>query len=427
MRCLIALTVLCLVAAGAAYKLPDEGGFLARRREAQHRAAVAAAAADDDDAPITPWSPLVEQLDGWHATKNFAVTVGNASGVQFEYTHGDFSLHTEVQTASTSKWPMAMMFTGMVADGTISSLDAFASDYVPWWTKDRTCQNASLCDAKGNITVRHLLSFTSGFDDGEAAGGGAGAKTCLDDSTANYEKCAQEIYNQFNLTGSPGETFSYNSLHLNLMGAIATHASGLGVQAIFQKYYVEPYGMNETTCDKGAPNPQFAVCLHTTGWDYQKFLSAQLSGKVVGMDLVRESEKDYTPFMRNLSFSPYGLYSFGHWLECFDSWKGYTPACEAAAVHCDPGAFGFYPLIDRASGYYMQIVAFETGKFYARSGIPEYMRLLVKPLVDAVMRGTDPDANELRFGRHTPEFNAVGLADVNYINGCLLDPLTCLL
>jgi CubicO group peptidase (beta-lactamase class C family) len=234
----------------AAYKLPHEGGFLARRREAQHRAAVAAAAADDDDAPITPWSPLVEQLDGWHATKNFAVTVGNASGVQFEYTHGDFSLHTEVQTASTSKWPMAMMFTGMVADGTISSLDAFASDYVPWWTKDRTCQNASLCDAKGNITVRHLLSFTSGFDDGEAAGGGAGAKTCLDDSTANYEKCAQEIYNQFNLTGSPGETFGYNSLHLNLMGAIATHASGLGVQAIFQKYYVEPYGMNETTCDK---------------------------------------------------------------------------------------------------------------------------------------------------------------------------------
>ena len=68
-------------------------------------------------------------------------------------------------------------------------------------------------------------------------------------------------------------------------------------------------------------------CLQTTGWDYQKFLSAQLTGKVLGMDLVRESERDYTPFIRNMSFSPYGLYSFGHWLECFDSWKGYTPAC----------------------------------------------------------------------------------------------------
>ena len=42
------------------------------------------------------------------------------------------------------------------------------------------------------------------------------------------------------------------------------------------------------------------------------------------------------------------------------------------------------------------------------------------------MNNSDPQIDELRFGRHTPQFNAVGMADVNYINGCLLDPLACL-
>ena len=106
------------------------------------------------------WAPLKEQLDGWLLTENFGVTVGNASGPLFEYTHGNFSLtETKCSLASTSKWPGAMMFTGLVADGTISSLDDKANKYVSWWTK-----NAS--DMKSNVTLRQLLSFTSGFGSG---------------------------------------------------------------------------------------------------------------------------------------------------------------------------------------------------------------------------------------------------------------------
>ena len=430
--------VLALVAAATAHSFPREGGVVraARRQEAARRAAAAAVADDDAFENVTAWSALTEQLDGWVLGKGFAVTVGNASGVQYEYetaatkTHVAFSLHDVVETASTSKWPMAMMFAGLVADGTISSLDALASEYVPWWSKDTSCRNASACDAKGNITVRHLLSFTSGFDDGETAGGGAApGKSCMDDANpkGGYEGCAKELYHTYNLTGRPGATFGYSSLHLQLMGAVAMHASGLGVQEIFAKYYVKAYGMNETTCGKGGVNPEFAVCLQTTGADYQKFLAAQLSGSVVGQDIILESEKDYTPFLRNNPFLPYGMYSFGHWLECFDSAAGYTAACEAAAVHCDPGAFGFYPLIDRKNGYWMQVVAFETDLRYPFSGIPEYLRLAIKPLVDAVMRGDDPIQSELTFGRHTPGLESMSIGDVNYVTGCALDPLTCLL
>ena len=34
-----------------------------------------------------------------------------------------------------------------------------AHEYVPWWTRDPA-------DAKSNVTLRHLLSFTSGFGGG---------------------------------------------------------------------------------------------------------------------------------------------------------------------------------------------------------------------------------------------------------------------
>jgi hypothetical protein len=84
--------------------------------------------------PASPWSGVTDQLDGWvlSGTNGFGFTVGNASGVQFDYTHGKFSMHQVVETASTSKWPMAMMFVGLVQDGSIASLDSYASDYVPW-------------------------------------------------------------------------------------------------------------------------------------------------------------------------------------------------------------------------------------------------------------------------------------------------------
>ena len=75
--------------------------------------------------PKDPWAPVREQLDGWQFTDNFAVTVGNTSGPLFQYTHGNMTLNSPVGTASTSKWPLAMMFVGLVQDGTIGTRDLF--------------------------------------------------------------------------------------------------------------------------------------------------------------------------------------------------------------------------------------------------------------------------------------------------------------
>lgn len=174
-------------------------------------------------------------------TTNFSVVVGNATHPKlFEYNHGNMTLDTPVLTASTSKWPMAMMIVGLVDDGTIKSLDDYAHSYVPWWSTDVAN------DAKATITLRQLLSFTSGFGSG-SPGQENGTDTCMDNSTlypgATYDSCARMIYDNTTLSGTPGSTFSYNSVHLQLAGAIATHASGLTIQEVITKYLITPYGM----------------------------------------------------------------------------------------------------------------------------------------------------------------------------------------
>ena len=58
---------------------------------------------------------LTSLLDSWMFTDDFAVMIGNTKyGTVYNYTHGNFSLHTPVETASTSKWPLAMTLAGLI-------------------------------------------------------------------------------------------------------------------------------------------------------------------------------------------------------------------------------------------------------------------------------------------------------------------------
>ena len=63
-----------------------------------------------------------------------------------------------------------------------------------------------------------------------------------------------------------------------------------------------------------------------------------------------------------------------------------------------------------------------SNKTYPRSGIPEYLRLLVKPLVDAAIAGE----KGYDFSHHGPKQTGLTLADVNYIADCYVHPEHCL-
>mmetsp|Transcript_67583 Transcript_67583/g.197799 ORF Transcript_67583/g.197799 Transcript_67583/m.197799 type:complete len:453 (+) Transcript_67583:76-1434(+) len=393
------------------------------------------------------WDPLRQLLAGWEFTTEYAITVGDAkNGRLFSYESGKFNLNTRIPTGSTSKWPSAMMFAGLVNDGTVSSLDDPVYKYLPWWTQDPK-------DLRSTVTFRMLLSFTSGFGDGHpgeeantraarqwrlarnvsaarrgglverlAAEVGAEAALPCEALKGDITACAKSIYENVKLIGVPGQVYSYNSNHLQLAAAVSVAASGLIIQMVIQKYLVIPYSMHFSYYQGNCPD--FGGGLITTGDDYEKFLAGLLGYKTLSKSIVDASEQDSTKFMSNF-YTLYGNYGFGHFLMCFDSVEGMTDACRAEMCHMDPGAFGFIPIIDRKRGYYVQLVAAEidpTG-MYPLSGIPEYLAVAMKPHVDAIMSSTPPDASEHL--SHSPNFLSLSIADVNYCLDCKLHPEKC--
>ena len=237
------------------------------------------------------FSALHDLLSGWLFTTEYAVTIGNKDGRLFSYESGKFKLDTQIPTGSTSKWPSAMMFASLVDDGTIGSLDDRVSKYLPYWTT-----NAS--DLRSSVTLRMLLTFTSGFGGGHpgdemntraARQYRATAErhnhtniTACDAAKGTIAGCAEAIYRQVGgkggkgLIGVPGKVYSYNSNHLQLAAGVAVAATGLSIHDVVHKYLFEPYGMSHSYYD-GAGCPDFAGSLVTTGHDYEKFLAGVLT------------------------------------------------------------------------------------------------------------------------------------------------------
>jgi CubicO group peptidase (beta-lactamase class C family) len=386
------------------------------------------------------WDSLRALLQVWELTQNYAVAIGDAKyGRLFVYEGGNFTMKTKIPTGSTSKWPSAMMFAGLVNDGTISSLDDPVHKYLSWWTKDAK-------DLRSTVTFRMLLSFTSGFGDGhpgEYANTRAGkewrrknkpldqqqplrerrlASTACDTQKGEVTKCAQWIYNNVKLIGTPGEVYSYNSNHLQIAAAVAVAATGFNIKRVIHKYLLVPYKMSDSFYAGNCPD--FGGSLVTTGADYEKFMYGLLSYTTLEKSIIDASEEDSTPFLKDY-YTLYGDYGFGHFLMCFDSYAGFTNKCKQAKCHMDPGAFGFIPIIDRKYGYYMEVVSAEiapTGD-YALSGIPEYLAVAIKPHIDAIMSGESLDPMEFNF--HTPKYLSMTVADVNYCVNCKLNPKSC--
>jgi len=398
-----------------------------------------------DSKPHSKWNVLTELLEGWEFTTEYAISVGDASGELFRYEGGNFTMNTQVPTGSTSKWPSAMMVTGLVNDGTVG-LDDPVNQHLKWWTTDPA-------DDRSQVTLRMLLSFTSGFGDGHPGQqfntraarkwrqennvqrdpieslhsklvrelGSAAADPC-NQTTGDISACAESIYKNVKLIGKPGSVYSYNGNHLQIAAAVAVAASGLTTEQVIHKYLLQPFNMTDSYYYGKCPG--FADSLMTTAADYQKFLHGLLTYSPISEQIVKASEEDNTPFLA-AEYSLYGDYGFGHFLMCFDSVDGFTNKCAEAQCHMDPGAFGFMPIIDRKHNYYMQVAAAEispTGS-YPLSGIPEYLAQAIKPHIDAIM-SAHPPADEEHL-HYTPRFMSMGVADVNYCLNCKLHPETC--
>jgi hypothetical protein len=386
-------------------------------------AVVAAILAASTHAAEYNWDPVNEAIEIWAkeigATKNFAFNIGDETGRLFVKEIGNTTMDTELVMESSAKWPSAIAIMGLVEDGTIPSADVKASEYLPYWTKDPL-------DNRSSITLAHLLSFTSGcIDDDGAAANALRPEECLNPISRNdsfFDFCTEKMYHKLGPTKFPGgKAWDYNSYHEQFAGAIAVAAASrkagrhVGIQEIFEKYLFTPNGMIASKCNMPTyANPQLAVCLRTTGNDYEKLLKNMMIGKdgrskLFSAKNLAVMEKDYTGEGGATNEGAagqdtwFGHYSFGHWWECFNNpgdGQALPGRCTAGnggqEVHGDPGGLAYFPLINRHPAthdhpYYLQVVVNEQSTPVDLTGVPEYLRIAIGPIVDAVFRHESKD------------------------------------
>lgn len=334
-----------------------------------------------------PWEPIRTQISKF-PLKDFCVSVGNKDKQLFVTCKGNMSMTKQIYMASSSKFPTAAAIMGVVKDpSTKLSLDSLASDILPYWTTDPN-------DRRSQVTLRNLLSFTSGF----YASGPAGGTPCMAfNSTVPFDTCIQEIYTQGTFAFKPGTTWDYNSYHLQIAGGMASAAAKKPIIDVLKQNLLIPYNMTQSSY-MNPENPSLAAGLVTTGADYEKFLRAYLDYKIVPKPLANQMEQDViVNGVRPSNSSGYlleilGHYGMAHYFQCIPPKKSeFTQECLEADVHADPGLFGYWPLVDRKNQYYLQIVQqkiVKSGYNLIPTILASILLDLIKPKIDAIVKNT---------------------------------------
>ncbi|MEQ1874138.1 MAG: serine hydrolase domain-containing protein [Ilumatobacteraceae bacterium] len=252
----------------------------------------------------------------------------------------EYTLDTIVMIASASKWLTAATIMTLVDEGLIE-LDEPISTYVAEAAGTRA----------GDITMRQLLSFTSGLVADESV-------PCTSDTTVTLRDCAIELASM-PLVHAPGAVFRYGGQHMLVAAAVAETVTGVPFADLFRQRIAEPLGMNQTYflqvgsavyVDVTHTNPAGGA-VSSLG-DYGRFLEmimhdgvapdgTQLlsSATIAEMQANQIASARYgtaAPF-RIADESPYGL---GEWLD-------WTYPDGSAMVLSSDGAFGFRPWIDK--------------------------------------------------------------------------------
>lgn len=127
------------------------------------------------------------------------------------------------EVASVAKSILALLIAMAVDDGAFTGLDQAAADFIPAWRND----------ARAGVTLRHLMSMTSGLDDtGLALRGITGDQFAINAAAP--------------LRHPPGARWAYNTAAYHLLFHILERATGDTVEAWSRPRLFDPLGMDAT-------------------------------------------------------------------------------------------------------------------------------------------------------------------------------------
>jgi len=169
-------------------------------------------------------SPDLEPvLDLAMADRSTSVLVSRNGSILAERYASGWAPDRSREVASVAKSILAVLIAMAVGEGAFSGLDQPAADFIPAWRND----------ARARVSLRHLMSMTSGLDDtGLALRGIAGDQFAINAAAP--------------LRHPPGEQWAYNTAAYHLLFHILERATGQSVEAWSRPRLFDPLRMGDT-------------------------------------------------------------------------------------------------------------------------------------------------------------------------------------
>ncbi|MBU2118260.1 MAG: beta-lactamase family protein, partial [Alphaproteobacteria bacterium] len=204
--------------------------------------------------------PVQAAVEAAFADGATSVLIARRDEVLAERYAPDWPADRPREVASVAKSILAVLLAMAVEDGAIRDFDRPAADWIPAWRGD---------DRRA-ITLRHLMSMTSGLDDaGLALRGVTGDQFALNAAAP--------------LRDAPGTRWAYNTAASHLLFHVLARATGETVDAYAGRHLLGPLGMDGTVwvtnAGRGADGPvtnwYSAAC---TARDLRRFGTMVLAG-----------------------------------------------------------------------------------------------------------------------------------------------------
>lgn len=269
---------------------------------------------------------------------DYTLVLEAPDGRRFVAEHGTVTARTELESASTSKWISAVVILDLVDRGVLS-LETRPHDLIPFWTETE-------------VTLRDLLSFTSGFSD---------QPRCQNQPTADFEACVREVFEADRATApAPGTVYQYSSAHLQIAGLMAIYATGAsGWAEIFDAFKARTGLFPTSRYDlPSLTNPRLAGGMTWTAEEYDDFLRALYHGELLteATRAAMYANQRGTATLRDSpawsGMSEDWSYGLGNWLECRTATELGSYDCGPGERNSSAGAYGSYPFIDRDEGFF---------------------------------------------------------------------------
>lgn len=286
--------------------------------------------------------PLIEKFIKLHEVNELSVQIFNFNHKNcYNYSIDKKYNDKPIPVASASKWISSSIILRLV-DRKILSLDDTTGKWLGWDGE------------KGKITIRELLSFTSGL---------VSEHFCVLQPFNTLKDCTEKIY-QKSPANPPKNTFDYGSTHMTVAARMAEIATKLPWEKLVYNEFVLPLGLKKETIYYTWPkkyagnNPLIGAGLVISTNDYLKFLKmiaddGKFNGKTyLSTDILKTQRSRVFNAMTVIKNSPQRNpntpyeYALGLWREC-------TPnQCDDRLRISSAGSFGFYPWVDFDKKYY---------------------------------------------------------------------------